>query len=76
MLLTKELVLLFYSEISTVKFILCRNCNILLYHGYQPLDLRSSVCIVGIVKNVKNCICLSHSISDIDKYNELEYSLK
>ena len=70
-------VILFFSEISTVKFMeamksgtiahslnhLVSQFNILLYHGYQPLDLRSSVSIVGIVKNVNNiasaCIILS-----------------
>ena len=54
-------VILFYSEISTVKFMEAMKSA--LYHGYQPLDLRSSVCIVGIVKNVNNiasaCLILS-----------------
>ena len=34
--------------------------TILLYYCYQPLDFRSSNCIVGILRNIDNiaCICL------------------
>ncbi len=40
----------------------CVTVTIFSCYCYQPLDLRSSNCIVGIIRNKYNCNCLSHSI--------------
>ncbi len=73
-------VILFYSEISTVKFMESMKSGTIAhfaksscvaivtyycYHGYQSLDLRSSVCIAGIVKNVNNIASASLILSVI-----------
>ena len=40
----------------------CVTVTIFSCYCYQPLDLRSSNCIVGIIRNKYNCNCLSHPI--------------